>query len=190
MAIRRSAPEIDVGKIRQPMADRFWSKVQKAGPTVRPELGPCWVWIGSRQKKGHGTLRIGKRVEKAHRVSYFLHRKRWPSQWVLHKCDNSSCVNPKHLYEGTPQDNVDDRGSRDRFVPLRGSANGMHQRPDLAARGEAHGKSKLTESVVGEIRELFLKGHSKSELALRFGVHRRTIYGVLAGKTWAHVENK
>ena len=187
----RPAPEIDSGKIRRPMADRFWSKVNKTGPTVRPELGQCWTWIGSRQKKGHGHIRVGKRTEKAHRVSYFLHHGRWPEQWVLHKCDNSSCVNPKHLYEGTPQNNVDDRDSRSRFVPLRGPDNGMYRRPELAARGESHGMSKLTESIVSEIRRRFFSGErNKSELARRFGVHRRTIHSVLIGGTWSHVEKK
>lgn len=36
-------------------------------------------------------------------------------QHVLHKCDNKICVNPKHLYVGTPRDNSEDRLSRGRL---------------------------------------------------------------------------
>src|SRR4051812_27991288 len=29
------------------LADRFWSKVNKDGPVVRSDLGPCWIWTGA-----------------------------------------------------------------------------------------------------------------------------------------------
>ena len=35
-------------------------------------------------------------------------------QHVLHHCDNPPCVNPDHIYVGTPQDNANDRDRRGR----------------------------------------------------------------------------
>lgn len=34
---------------------------------------------------------------------------------ALHSCDNSRCINPKHLWNGTQQDNIRDCLNKDRF---------------------------------------------------------------------------
>ncbi len=85
--------------------DRFWSKVDKAGPVPpgRPGLGPCWVWAASRNPHGYG--RFGS--EKAHRVAYVLVRGPIPAGLELdHVCRNTSCVNPLHLEAVTHAVNV------------------------------------------------------------------------------------
>lgn len=40
---------------------RFWSKVDKNGPIQphRTELGPCWVWKGTKNKNSQGGIRRG-----------------------------------------------------------------------------------------------------------------------------------
>ena len=81
---------------------RFYEKVDKDGPipAKHPELGKCWIWTGAKDRKGYGNFAVGKgRTAKAHRFSFKL-----AFGWLLpkpfqvdHKCENTSCVRPKHL---------------------------------------------------------------------------------------------
>jgi hypothetical protein len=95
------------------IARRFWRKVRKDGavqPHV-PELGPCWEWTGAVRdpKAGYGAFHWLDGPEYSHRAAWMLEVGPIPDgQWVLHKCDNQSCVRPEHLFLGTVQDNVSD----------------------------------------------------------------------------------
>lgn len=147
--------------------DRFWSKVDKNGPTVRPELGPCWVWVGTRYTNGYGQAAARGRAERiAHRVSWALTFGSVPDDlWVLHRCDNPPCVRPDHLYLGTGTDNAHDMWDRNR-----------HPRT-----------ARLTESDVAQIRAAAARGVSRQELAHRYGVQYMTITDVIWRRTWKHV---
>lgn len=64
---------------------------------------------------GYGTIWDGKKHTGAHRVSWRLHNGPIPKgKFVLHKCDVPACVNPAHLYLGTPLDNMLDKIARGR----------------------------------------------------------------------------
>src|SRR5690606_33099234 len=91
---------------------------------------------------------------------------------VCHTCDNPSCVNPHHLFLGTPADNNQDRTRKGRTV---------------APVGEEHGLSKLTEKQVLEIRELANEGMTKAAIARQYGVDRGTIYHIVNRITWRHL---
>jgi len=84
----------------------FWTKVNKDSEDK------CWNFTGGNTNGGYGIFR-GKG---AHRYSWELfHKTKIPyGKFVLHTCDNPSCVNPKHLYIGTQQDNINDRWRRNR----------------------------------------------------------------------------
>ena len=53
------------------------------------------------------------------------------------------------------------------------------------ARGEKHGKAKLTEDDVGKIRFLISQGHSNTEIAEIFNVSQGNISLIKLGKRWA-----
>lgn len=83
------------------LADRFWLKAQKSDG--------CWEWQGQRNHRGYGDFSIVYKRWKAHRYSWFLANGSIPDGMkVLHRCDNTSCVRPDHLFVGTQKDNVHD----------------------------------------------------------------------------------
>lgn len=102
------------------LAARFWSKVDKNGPIVRPELGPCWLWTAGLKEGRYGVIQMAGRGERAHRVAFFLEYGRWPVPSCLHKCDVGLCVRFEHLYEGDQKQNVADSWQRGRANNLPG----------------------------------------------------------------------
>ncbi len=91
---------------------RFFDKVIKTES--------CWIWTaGSRGKTGYGAIKVNGKVVDAHRLSYELHKEPIPEgMYVCHTCDNRRCVNPEHLFLGSPRDNWQDGVDKGRIFPL------------------------------------------------------------------------
>jgi hypothetical protein len=80
------------------------------------QITGCWNWTKAKTPDGYGvTFRKGKLCY-AHRLAAILFLGFQPEtkHWVLHHCDNPSCVNPKHLFIGTHSDNMLDAVSKKR----------------------------------------------------------------------------
>lgn len=60
--------------------------------------GDCWVWTGSKRRRGYGRINIEGKSVVAHRFAYELLVGPIPDGLHLdHLCRNTSCVNPDHL---------------------------------------------------------------------------------------------
>ncbi len=90
--------------------ERFWAKVNKNGPTQahRPDLGPCWLWIGSITATGYGRF---SRSGLAHRISFSFIRPIPTGLDLDHLCRVRHCVNPSHLEPKTRKENMNAPGS-------------------------------------------------------------------------------
>lgn len=74
----------------------------------------CWLWTGQKNAGGYGVLRSG---ELAHRESWKQNHNEAlvAYEFVCHRCDVRACVNPAHLYLGSPKMNAADAKRRGRL---------------------------------------------------------------------------
>lgn len=153
-----------------PLHNIFWDRVNKKGPLILETK--CWLWTGTQSTRGYGVYKKGGKgkVHMAHRLSWEVTRGPIGDKWVLHKCDNTTCVNPGHLFLGTHDDNVRDKVSKMRQV-----------------YGERINTAKLTEETVIEIRRRAALGEIHAKLAREFGVAQVTVSRAVRGESWKHL---
>lgn len=142
--------------------ERFWKKVDK---TSNPN--GCWEWIGGLDRDQYGLFSYNKKQYRAHRFMCLINNINIQNQYVCHSCDNPKCVNPNHLWIGNHIQNEIDKDIKGR-------------RPI----GINHGRSKLTNQQIFEIRTSLLNG---KQLSKKYNVSDAVIYNIKNRKTWKHL---
>lgn len=154
--------------------DRFWEKVLKAG------AGDCWEWTAAKKGIGYGQIARGRKGAgpiTAHRLSYEIHHGPVPNgRFVCHTCDNPGCVNPAHLYAGSPADNMRDRKQR-------GRATGGRPVGSVPSGGNSP-TAKITEQ---DARKIIEWQGSVREIAKIFGISESQARRIRSGKQWGHL---
>jgi hypothetical protein len=140
---------------------------------IRRLKSGCWKWTGPRQPRKTCPYGLYSQM-RAHRFSWewFNNRDVPEGMCVLHKCDNSLCVNPAHLHLGTHEMNMAEMHERDRH---------------WAVRGEAVFNSVLTEAQVRGIKKKLRAGVPAVKLAVEYRINPTAISCIKLGKTWRHV---
>jgi len=144
---------------------RFWRHVDKSET--------CWTWNASCNTKGYGMFKCtDRKIRLAHRVAWELVNGAInDGLFVLHHCDNPSCVRLDHLFLGTNQDNMIDMMQKRR------------QTYKLTREQVENIRSRCV-VVQGRIRHRFI-GTSVRSLSSEFGVSRPTIERILRRDIWA-----
>lgn len=137
----------------------------------------CLIWPYSTDSAGYGRLgnKDGWRGAHVLMLEMTAGPKPTPEHECAHSCGkgHKGCVNPRHLRWATPSENAMDK------LP-----HGTH------IFGERHGRAKLTDNQVLEIRELLAQGTSQDKIAETFGVSQASVSLIRHRKRWAWLEDR
>jgi hypothetical protein len=130
-------------------------------------MSGCWLWEGYARHitpnylQPEGSYK-GKKLRVA-KIAWLLHNGEIPSgMHVLHRCNNSLCVNPAHLYLGSHQQNMRDLKCSDR------------------AR---NGHTKVTIEHLNAVRKLRADGETVASCAQHLGITAKAMSRLFNGRS-------
>lgn len=144
--------------------DRFIEKVNKTDT--------CWEWTAGKYRGGYGHFRkkVGDKwkMYKAHRYSYeYFKGPIEKGLLICHSCDNTSCVNPDHLFSGTAAENTLD----------------MRKKGRCGKPTHPWGKN-LTKVIADQIRQDHRNGMKYVEIQKKYDVSKQQVSRIILNKIW------
>lgn len=131
----------------------------------------CINWTKSKLKVGYGKIEVNGKTCTAHRTNWILnYGKIKKGLYILHSCDNRECINIKHLKLGTHKQNMKDMVNKNRSLV-----------------GELNSQAKLKEEQVINIKNLYKKGFTQTEIANKYNVTQSLISLIIRNKKWKYI---
>lgn len=137
--------------------------------------GGCVVWTGNKNNRGYGVVKVGRKKLQAHR--FVWEQKHGPipdGMCVCHKCDNTECVNPDHMFLGSHTQNMQDAAKKGRVYNM--------------ATAAALVSNRLTDVQREEIKQKNAAGVGMGVLAREYGISRTSIKRVITGRRYGPVK--
>lgn len=151
---------------------------EKFTAMLTPASNGCLEWTGhtvksnGRETHRYGRIKVAGRDILAHRYAYSLANGAIPGGMnVCHRCDNTKCCNPEHLFLGSQLENMADMAEKGRAARI------SNPKPT----GEKSPTAKLADAQIAEIRARRAAGETVTSLAAAYGVHHSYVSRLARG---------
>jgi len=136
----------------------------------------CWICTSHSSKGRYLTYYVNGKSMMMHRYMYEKYKGKIPDGILAcHTCDNTSCINPDHLFLGTQADNMADMVKKGRQSTGR-----------INNRGQGNGSHKLTEKQVCSIKYDY-PCSTRTEIAKIFNISISMVSHIMLNKNWKHI---
>lgn len=135
------------------MKNTIYAKLQER---EAPAVSSCVLYAGFIGNAGYGLAycSVRRKTVSAHRLAYEkAYGEIEKGNVIMHICDNTTCINPKHLVSGTQSDNI----------------------KDCIKKGRYNYRHKLTREQQMEIQK---DNRSSRKIAEDYGINQKTLLNI------------